>query len=121
MTALPTNAPWPDADAAPVFREPWEAHAFAMVLMLHRRGLFSWSEWADALAAQIAAAQAAGDTDRGDTYYRHWLNALEQLVTAKNASSATELAHYRQDWDRAGQRTPHGQAIALQNADLADG
>lgn len=117
----PALAAWPDADAAPVFREPWEAHAFAMVLVLHRRGLFSWPEWADALAAQIAAAQAAGDADRGDTYYRHWLNALEHLVTAKDASSATELAHYRQAWDRAAQRTPHGQPIALHNADLADG
>ena len=34
-----------DADG-PVFREPWEAQAFAMALVLHERGLFTWSEWA---------------------------------------------------------------------------
>jgi len=30
-----------DADG-PVFREPWEAQAFAMALTLHERGLFTW-------------------------------------------------------------------------------
>ena len=53
------------------FREPWEAHAFAMTLALHARGLHL-PEWTEALAAQIAAAQARGDADLGDTYYRHW-------------------------------------------------
>ena len=28
----------------PVFRAPWEAHAFAMALALHEKGLFAWSE-----------------------------------------------------------------------------
>ena len=29
-----------------VFREPWEAQAFAAALALHQRGLFTWTEWA---------------------------------------------------------------------------
>ena len=111
---------WPDAGQAPVFREPWEAHAFAMVLVLHQRGLFSWREWADALAAQIAAAQAEGDADLGDTYYRHWLRALEHLVAAKGAGSEDELARFRAAWDHAADRTPHGQPIELQASDFAD-
>ena len=45
-----------DADG-PVFREPWEAQAFAMTLALHERGLFTWPEWAAALAAEIKRAQ----------------------------------------------------------------
>ena len=64
-----------DADT-PVFREPWEAQAFAMVLSLHKRGVFTWTEWANALALQISLAQAKGDADLGDTYYQHWLSAL---------------------------------------------
>ena len=52
-------------------------------LSLHQRGLFSWTEWAAALAAQIGRAQAQGDADLGDTYYRHWLAALESLVAAQ--------------------------------------
>ena len=55
------------ADGAPVFREPWEAQAFAMTLALHARGLFTWPEWAAALAAEIRRAQAAGDPDDGST------------------------------------------------------
>jgi nitrile hydratase accessory protein len=102
----------------PVFREPWEAHAFAMALALHDRGLFTWREWADALGAQIAAAQAAGDADLGDTYYRHWLRALEVLVDAKGASSALELGRYRDAWDRAADRTPHGRPIELRGSDF---
>ncbi len=104
----------------PVFREPWEAHAFAMALTLHQRGLFSWPEWAAALSAQIAKAQAGGDADLGDTYYRHWLAALEALVAEKGASSTQELARYRDAWDRAADRTPHGQPIELQPRDFAD-
>ncbi|HEY2256773.1 MAG TPA: nitrile hydratase accessory protein [Variovorax sp.] len=102
----------------PVFREPWEAHAFALAVSLHQRGLFTWPEWAEALSRQIAAAQAAGDADRGDTYYRHWLAALETLVAAKGASDAAELDHYRLAWDRAADRTPHGQPIELRAQDF---
>lgn len=103
---------------APVFAEPWQAHAFALTLALHERGLFSWPEWAGALAAEIEAAQAAGDPDRGDTYYRHWLAALERLVAAKGASSADELARTRAAWDQAAGRTPHGQPIELRPDDF---
>jgi nitrile hydratase accessory protein len=65
---------------SPVFNEPWEARAFAMTLALHERGVFTWPQWADALSKQIAQAHAAGDADLGDTYYQHWLRALESLV-----------------------------------------
>ena len=60
----------------------------------------------------------AGDADRGDTYYRHWLAALEALVASKQASSADELARYAQAWDQAADRTPHGQPIELRPSDF---
>ena len=66
-----------------MFREPWEAQAFAMTLALHERGLFTWPEWAATLGEEIKRAQAAGDPDTGETYYHHWLNALERLVAEK--------------------------------------
>jgi nitrile hydratase accessory protein len=105
-------------DAATVFREPWEAHAFAMVLMLHERGVFTWQEWADTLATQITSAQRDGDPDRGDTYYGHWLNALEALVARKGVSSGVELGRYRDAWDHAADRTPHGHPIELRPDDF---
>jgi nitrile hydratase accessory protein len=104
----------------PVFREPWEAQAFAMVLALHERGLFTWPEWAATLADEIKRAQAAGDPDTGETYYQHWLNALESIVAAKGLADAQMLARYRDAWDRAAERTPHGAPIALQPEDFAD-
>ena len=75
----------------PVFREPWEAQAFAMAVRLHEQGHFTWSEWASALSDEIAQAQAAGDPDLGDTYYRHWLRALERLAADKELIAAGEI------------------------------
>jgi nitrile hydratase accessory protein len=106
-----------DADG-PVFREPWEAQAFAMTLALHDRGLFSWPEWAATLADEIKRAQAAGDPDTGETYYQHWLKALERLVAEKGVTSEETLTRYRDAWDRAADRTPHGQPIELRPGDF---
>ena len=103
----------------PVFREPWEAQAFAMALALHERGLFKWSEWATTLAEEIKRAQAAGDPDTGETYYRHWLAALERLVAEKQLASRDTLRRYREAWERAADRTPHGTPIELRPDDFA--
>jgi nitrile hydratase accessory protein len=102
----------------PVFREPWEAQAFALTLTLAERGLFTWAEWAATLAAEIRRAQEAGDPDTGATYYQHWLAALERLVGEKNIADRPALERYRAAWDRAADRTPHGQAIELRPEDL---
>jgi nitrile hydratase accessory protein len=101
-----------DADG-PVFREPWEAQAFALAVQLQEQGLFTWDEWAQALAAEIVAAQRAGDPDLGDTYYRHWLTALERLVVAKGATSNLNLKKTKDAWDRAAKATRHGRPIVL--------
>jgi len=102
----------------PVFREPWEAEAFAMAVALHERGLFAWNEWTAALADEIKRAQAEGDPDTGETYYRHWLAALERMVAEKGITDAASLARYRDAWDRAADRTPHGAPILLQPEDF---
>ena len=104
----------------PVFREPWEAQAFAMTLALHERKLFTWPEWAATLGAEIKKAQAAGDPDTGETYYRHWLNALERIVAEKGATDQPTLARYYQAWDHAADRTPHGEPVELKPGDFHD-
>ena len=106
-------------DGAPVFSAPWEAQAFALTLALHERGLFTWKEWASALAEEIKRAQAAGDPDDGSTYYRHWLATIERLAAAKGVASEAALAERREAWDRAAHATPHGRPILLQNDPLA--
>ena len=106
-----------DSDG-PVFREPWEAQAFAIALALHARGLFTWTEWAASLAVEIKRAQASGDPDTGETYYRHWLATLEKLTSAKGITTTDALHRYRDAWDHAADRTPHGQPIALKAEDF---
>ena len=102
----------------PVFREPWEAQAFAMTLALYDRGLFAWPEWATILGDEIKKAQAAGDPDTGETYYQHWLNALERIVAEKAVTDAATLRRYHDAWDHAADRTPHGTPIALKPEDF---
>lgn len=104
----------PEEDGEPVFREPWEAQAFAMAVHLHERGLFTWSEWATTLAEEIERAQSAGDPDTGETYYHHWLAALERRVAEAGVASADDQERMRNAWRRAAARTPHGQPIELQ-------
>jgi nitrile hydratase accessory protein len=113
LPGLPRDA------GGPVFREPWEAQAFALAVALHRRGLFGWDEWAAALGAEIKAAQQAGDPDTGATYYHHWLGALERIVAAKGIAGADVLARCRDAWACAAGRTPHGAPIELTAEDFS--
>jgi nitrile hydratase accessory protein len=117
VAALPSL---PRDEDGPVFREPWEAQAFAMTLALYRRGLFTWPEWAMALGQEIKRAQAAGDPDAGDTYYQHWLAALERLVAEKGITDPADLTRYRDAWDHAADRTPHGTPIELLAEDFTE-
>ena len=89
----------------PVFNEPWEAQAFAMVVKLHEGGAFTWNEWADILGAEIKSSDAP--------YYEHWLAALEKIVEAKGLISQMERLSRVDAWDHAAQATPHGQPIEL--------
>lgn len=138
----------PAENGEPVFKEPWEAQAFSLVIALHESGVFSWDEWSDALAQAIrrdlhpgggeevvqrvseAVAEDAGEDaggeagkktsermeekeDRPDSYYQHWLAALEHLAIAKGLSGACELAQRVQAWREAYLATPHGQPVEL--------
>ena len=115
MTPPPDDVPGlpRDDQGSPVFREPWEAQAFAMAVRLHEAGHVTWPEWAAALTEQIRNAQTAGDPDLGDTYYRHWLAALECLVAAKGLVSLGELADRKDAWAEAARVTRHGEPIEL--------
>jgi nitrile hydratase accessory protein len=119
--AAPAVPGLPRDDDGPLFREPWEAQAFALAVTLHERGLFTWPEWAAALTAQIAHASVTDPKDDGGRYYHHWLAALEQLVAAKGVTDAATLTRYRDAWDRAAHRTPHGTPIDLRPGDLPPG
>jgi len=117
---------WPAAAAAlpglpcdaqgPVFAEPWQAQAFALTLRLHERGVFAWPDWARYLSEAIRDAQASGDPDLGDTYYVHWVTALERLLRDQQIAAPLALAGLRQAWRTAAEATPHGQPVRLNPA-----
>ena len=104
----------------PVFREPWEAQAFALAVSLQERGVISRGEWSAALGEAIKKAQAGGDPDTGETYYQHWLAALENIVAAKGLADPQVLTRTRDAWAHACARTPHGTPIELRADDFAD-
>jgi nitrile hydratase accessory protein len=119
MSGDPSTLPGqPRDEDGPVFREPWEAQAFAMTIELHQRGVFTWGEWTRSLVRHVSAAASAGDADLGDTYYVHWLSALEEIVAEKGVGSLHELIRYQHAWANAAARTPHGWPIELEQEDL---
>ena len=107
----------PETEGELVFGEPWEAHAFAIAVRLHEQGLFTWPQWAATLAEEITRAQQAGDPDTGETYYHHWLAALERLVGETGAASTEDQERTREAWRRAAHRTPHGHPTELAPTD----
>jgi nitrile hydratase accessory protein len=109
---------FPNDDGEPVFRAPWEAQAFALTLHLFNKGLFTWPEWAEILTDEIKLAQKKGDPDLGQTYYNHWLNALERIVETKKLTNSMTLAKYQKAWRQAAERTPHGLPIELTQHDF---
>ena len=98
-----------------VFAEPWQAQAFALLHAMHDRGLFSWSEWAEALSAEVHRPDAAAD---GHDYYEHWLAALEKLLAVKGIAAKSEVDALAGAWQRAAHATPHGEPILLENDPL---
>ena len=101
----------PNQENDPVFNEPWQAEAFALTVTLHKVGLFSWSEWAEALGTEISKDKTVEGPEDGSNYYVLWLAALEHLVTVKGATSTAELAKLKQAWTENYLATPHGLPI----------
>jgi len=116
--ALASVSSIPRDNEGPVFTAPWQAEVFAITLSLHEQKLFKWTEWAEVLSAKIKEAQERGDPDLGDTYYHHWLAALEHMIVSKGIGEQRQLQLLYNAWDKAAHSTPHGQPIELGKADI---
>lgn len=119
-TVIAATGAIPGDDDGPAFSETWEAQAFALTVALHAQGHFTWPEWTAALSLAIGRAREAGDPDTGETYYQHWLTALETLVAERRLTDADALSLQREAWRRAAARTPHGSPIDLESQDFDD-
>lgn len=96
----------PSDGREPVFAEPWQAQAFALVVQLHAQGAFTWPDWAAALAEAIAAAPHA-------PYYESWLKALERMAEGRGLADPAALADRKAAWAEAYRVTPHGKSVEL--------
>src|SRR5213076_2375618 len=100
--------PLPRDEQGPVFAEPWQAQAFALAVRLSEEGHFTWKEWTETLAAEIAAASARDQqdlstgalakVDDGTRYYEYWLTALEKIVKAKALVDQQALVTRKDAW-----------------------
>ena len=103
----------PMDDDGPVFDEPWQAQAFALVIKLFEAGHFTWNEWVDYLSAEIAAGEDSDSADHSTVYFQQWLGALEKIIAAKGLSSAEELASRKSDWKAADRQRAFGKPLEL--------
>src|SRR6185369_16473169 len=71
-----------------VFEAPWEARAFGLAVALSEGGLYSWHDFSQGLATEIATAEREGITS---SYYERWLASLEKLVIAAGLVTHEEL------------------------------
>jgi nitrile hydratase accessory protein len=104
----------PEADGV-VFAAPWEAEAFALALTLSSQRLYSWREWTEVLAGEIARGEGADKTPNGAGYYLHWLAALERIAIAKGIVDEKALDIRKRQWNEAFGSTPHGQPVELRS------
>jgi nitrile hydratase accessory protein len=87
-----------DGPAAPprdngelVFAEPWESRVFGMAVTLHDAGAFTWEQFQAALIARIAAWESGHPAGECWSYYRCWLEALEDVLAGDGTVFADEI------------------------------
>ncbi len=107
-------------DDEPVFDEPWQAQVLALAFNLIEKGVFSTSQWSDALGAELKRAEACDEPDVSQTYYQSALAALEALLAADGRIAADNLTTRIEAWRRAYLNTPHGQPVELSAAVAPD-
>jgi nitrile hydratase accessory protein len=62
-----------------------------MAVTLHEAGMFAWDEFRSALVARIAAADR-GPREGRESYYDHWLAALEDTLDGASIVSAHDVS-----------------------------
>jgi len=115
MPARQGGGALPGDQQGPVFHQPWQAHAFAIVMNLYENGHYTWPDWDDYLGHEIQSPDhfegaASAETqppnrDRanynqflsvceadGENYYHYWLAGLEKMLDVKGIVSARALA-----------------------------
>jgi nitrile hydratase accessory protein len=103
----------PLAPAGPVFAEQWQAQALALADSLVRAGRLSACAWAEALGAELRAAETAGAPDTQETYYRAVVAALETVLAEEGGIGRDEQEARRAAWEDAYLAALHGTPVRL--------
>ena len=96
------------------FDAPWHAGAFALAVHLSERGMFTWPEWSEAFAANLA--ESTDPIAGGDDYYRVWLDTVMRLTAERGGASPGEIEAMKERWIAAYEATPHEEPVRLGNA-----
>jgi nitrile hydratase accessory protein len=75
-----------------VFAEPWESRAFGMAVSLYEAGAFRWERFQGALIARIRAWEDDHPPGEDYSYYRCWLQALEDVLAVDGTVLPEEVA-----------------------------
>jgi len=107
----------PDADKVPrregdlAFDAPWQVRALGLTVELHQQGRFPWPDFQSELVAAIDAWEAAPERSGDWSYYRHWVEALERLVTTQGLLDRAAIDARTEEF-RSGARDPKHAAPA---------
>jgi nitrile hydratase accessory protein len=82
----------PRSNGELVFAEPWEGRAFGLTMALVHGGKIPYGTFRTALIDRIAAWEAAPPPGEGFSYYRCWLQALEQVLAGAGLVAPGQVA-----------------------------
>jgi nitrile hydratase accessory protein len=103
---LPAAGEIPRKEGELSFREPWEVRTLGIVVQMHERGQFAWSEFQSELIDVIAEWEAMAPDERpGWSYYACWQQAAERLIEKKAFVSSREFDERAEEF-LSGKRTP---------------
>ena len=100
-------------DSGPPFHEPWQAELMALAFAASEKGIFSPSEWSEALGRELRKKDADEVSDDRSSYYHAALRALETLLLASDSLASEVIASREAEWRRAYLNTPHGMPVEL--------
>ena len=101
------------------FAEPWQAQVMALAFASSEGGIFSPTQWSEALGAELRKDLVDQAPDDRSSYYQAALRALQTLLLKSGALAQESVTHREAEWRRAYLNTPHGMPVELSaGADL---
>ena len=95
------------------FEQPWHAEVSAVTVHLSEKNLFSWLEWTQTLGQHISTENTMRVINGSDDYYKVWLHALIELLSAKEVADLETIVSMQNRWADAYRNTPHGEPVNI--------